>query len=147
MLSDFSHEIKRRLLLGRKVMTNIDSIFKSRDITLPTKVRLVKAMVFPLAPSLHSFWSFFSTLLQEYIGYLPTWGVHLSVSYLFAFSYCSWGSQGKNTGLSFPSPVDQVLSEVSSMTCPSWVALHGMAHSFNELDKAVVYVISLVSFL
>ena len=42
-----SHEIKRRLLLGRKVMTNLDSIFKSRDITLPTKVRLVKAMVFP----------------------------------------------------------------------------------------------------
>ena len=44
-----SHEIKRRLLLGRKVMTNLDSIFKSRDITLPTKVRLVKAMVFPVA--------------------------------------------------------------------------------------------------
>ena len=43
-----SHEIKRRLLLGRKVMTNLDSIFKSRDITLPTKVRLVKAMVFPV---------------------------------------------------------------------------------------------------
>ena len=44
---DCSHEIKRRLLLGRKVMTNLDSIFKSRDITLPTKVLLVKAMVFP----------------------------------------------------------------------------------------------------
>ena len=43
-----SHEIKRRLLLGRKVMTNLDSIFKSRDITLPTKVRLVKAVVFPV---------------------------------------------------------------------------------------------------
>ena len=43
---DFSHEIKRRLLLGRKVMTNLDSIFKSRDITLPTKVHIVKAMVF-----------------------------------------------------------------------------------------------------
>ena len=43
-----SHEIKRRLLLGRKVMTNLDSIFKSRDITLPTQVRLVKAMVFPV---------------------------------------------------------------------------------------------------
>ena len=43
-----SHEIKRHLLLGRKVMTNLDSIFKSRDITLPTKVRLVKAMVFPV---------------------------------------------------------------------------------------------------
>ena len=45
---DCSHEIKRHLLLGRKVMTNLDNIFKSRDITLPTKVRLVKAMVFPV---------------------------------------------------------------------------------------------------
>ena len=45
---DCSHEIKRRLLLGRKVMTNLDSIFKRRDITLPIKVRLVKAMVFPV---------------------------------------------------------------------------------------------------
>ena len=45
---DLSHEIKRRLLLERKVMTNLDSIFKSRDMTLPTKVRLVKAMVFPI---------------------------------------------------------------------------------------------------
>ena len=45
---DCSHEIKRRLLLGRKVMTNLDSIFKSRDITLPTKVHIVKAMAFPV---------------------------------------------------------------------------------------------------
>ena len=45
---DCSHEIKRRLLLGRKVMTHLDSIFKSRDVTLPTKFRLVKAMVFPV---------------------------------------------------------------------------------------------------
>ena len=45
---DYSHEIKRRLFLGRKVMTNLDSILKSRDITLPTKFRLVKAMVFPV---------------------------------------------------------------------------------------------------
>ena len=45
---DCKHEIKRRLLLGRKIMTNLDSILKSRDITLPTKVRLVKAMVFPV---------------------------------------------------------------------------------------------------
>ena len=45
---DCSHEIKRRLLLGRKAMTNLDSILKSRDIALPTKVRLVKAMVFPV---------------------------------------------------------------------------------------------------
>ena len=47
-LGDCSHEIKRRLLLGRKVMTNLDSILKSRDITSPTKVHLVKAMVFPV---------------------------------------------------------------------------------------------------
>ena len=46
--AECSHEIKRRLVLGRKVMTNLNSIFKSRDITLPTKVRLVKAMVFPV---------------------------------------------------------------------------------------------------
>ena len=46
--SDCSHEIKRRLLLGRKVMTNLDSLLKSRDITLPTKVSLVKALVFPV---------------------------------------------------------------------------------------------------
>ena len=46
--SDYSHEIKRHLLLGRKVMANLDSMFKSRDITLPTKVRLVKALVFPV---------------------------------------------------------------------------------------------------
>ena len=46
--SDYSHEIQRHLLLGRKVMTNLDSILKSRDITLPTKVHLVKAMVFPV---------------------------------------------------------------------------------------------------
>ena len=48
---DCSHEIKRCLLLGRKVMTHLDSIFKSRDVTLPTKVRLVKAMVFPVVMS------------------------------------------------------------------------------------------------
>ena len=48
---DWSHEIKRHLLLGRKVMSNLDSIFKSRDITLPTKIRLVKAMVFPVVMS------------------------------------------------------------------------------------------------
>ena len=51
------------------------------------------------------------------------------------------------SGLPFPSPVDHVLSEFSTMICPSWVALHSMPHSFIELDKAVVHVITLVSFL
>jgi len=55
---DCSHEIKRRLLLGRKVMTNLDSIFKSRDITLPTKVRLVKAMVFPVVMYGYESWDY-----------------------------------------------------------------------------------------
>ena len=57
MKTDCSHEIKRHLLLGRKVMTNLDSIFKSRDITLPTKVRLVKAMVFPVVMSGCEIWT------------------------------------------------------------------------------------------
>ena len=52
-----------------------------------------------------------------------------------------------NIGFPFPSPVDHILSELSSMTHPSWVALHGMAHGFIELDKAVVHVISLIRFL
>ena len=54
---DCSHEIKRRLLLGRKVMSNLDSIFKSRGITLPTKVRLVKAMVFPVVMYGYESWT------------------------------------------------------------------------------------------
>ena len=54
---DCSHEIKRRLLLERKVMTNLDSIFKSKDITLPTKVRLVKAMVFPVVMYGYESWT------------------------------------------------------------------------------------------
>ena len=54
---DCSHEIKRPLLLGRKVMTNLDSIFKSRDITLPTKVHLVKAMVFPVVMYGYDSWT------------------------------------------------------------------------------------------
>ena len=52
-----SHEIKRRLLLGRKAMTNLDGILKSRDITLPTKVHLVKAMVFPVVIYGHESWT------------------------------------------------------------------------------------------
>ena len=54
---DCSHEIKRHLLLGKKVMTNLDSIFKSRDIALPTKVRLVKAMVFPVVMYGYESWT------------------------------------------------------------------------------------------
>ena len=55
--SDYSHEIKRHLLLGRKTMTNLDSILKSRDITLPTKVHLVKAMIFPVVMYGYESWA------------------------------------------------------------------------------------------
>ena len=106
-------------------------------------------VVFALVPSLHSFWSYFSTLLQLHIGHLPTWGFHLSVSYLFALFilFMGFSRQEYWSGLSFPSPVDYTLSELSTTTCPSWLALHGIFHSFIALDKAVVHVISLVSFL
>ena len=66
--------------------------------------------------------------------------------YLFILSI-RFSRQGYWSGLPFPSPVDHILSELSTMTCPSWVALQGMAHSFIELDKAMVYVIRFVSFL
>ena len=69
--------------------------------------------------------------------------VNLSLFILFM----EFSRQEYWSGLPFPSPVDQVLSELSTITHPSWVALHSMAHSFIELDKAVVHVISLVSFL
>ena len=63
-------------------------------------------IVFALALSLHSFWSYFSTDLQQHVGHLLIWGVHLSVSYLFAFSCCSWGSRQECwSGLPFLSPV------------------------------------------
>ena len=88
-----------------------------------------------------------SPLISSSILGISDLGVHLSVSYLFAFSYCSWGFQGKNTEVGCHSPADHFLSELSTMTHPSWVILHGMALSFIELDKTVVHVIRLVNFL
>ena len=61
--------------------------------------------------------------------------------------FMGFSGQDYWSGLPFPSPVDHILSELSTMTRPSWVALRGIAHSFTELDKAVVHVISLISFL
>ena len=70
---DCSNEIKRRLLLGRKVMTNLDSILKSRDITLPTKVRLVKAMVFPVVMYGYESWTIKKTLECQIIDAYELW--------------------------------------------------------------------------
>ena len=69
------------------------------------------------------------------------------ISFCLFILFMGFSRQEYWSGLPFPSPVDHVLSELSTMTRPSWVALHSMAHSFNELDKAVVHVIRLVSFL
>ena len=69
------------------------------------------------------------------------------ISFCLFILFMGFSRQEYWRGLSLPSPVDQVLSEVSSMTCASWMTLHGMANSLTELDKAVVHVISLVSFL
>ena len=85
----------------------------------------------------------------------PTFWLELLLSYLHALtgSFClfilfmGFSRQECWSDLPFPSPVDHVLSALSTMTCLSWVALHSMAHSFIELDKAVVHVIRLVSFL
>ena len=78
--SDCSHEIKRRLLLGRKVMTNLDNIFKSRDITLPTLVRLVKAMVFPVVTNGSESWTIKKAECQRIDAFeLWCWRRHLRV--------------------------------------------------------------------
>ena len=106
-------------------------------------------IVSALAQPLRSFWSYFSALLQWNVGHLLIWRVHLSVSYLVSFSYCSWGSQGKNADVVFPIPFSSgpSLSKLFTMTHLSWVALHSVAHSFTELGKVVVHMISLVNFL
>ena len=70
-------------------------LFTVWDFTFTTRHPQL-GVISTLAQSLHSFWSYFSALLQQHIGHLPIQGAHLSVSSLFAFSYCSWGSQGKN---------------------------------------------------
>ena len=69
------------------------------------------------------------------------------LSFCLFIVFMGFSRQEYWSGLPFPSPVNHILSELSTMTCPSWVALHHMAHSFTELDKAVVHVIRLVSFL
>ena len=69
------------------------------------------------------------------------------LSFCLFILFMGFSRQEYWSGLPFPSPVDHVLSELSTMTSPSWVVLHGMAHSFIEQDKAVVHVISLISFL
>ena len=102
-------------------------------------------VVFALAPSLQSFWSYFSTDLQQHIGHLLTWGVPLSVSYHFAFSYCSSGSQGKNTEVVCHSLLQGTPFCQNSPLWPVYLGWPYMAWlSFIELDKAVIGLASLI---
>ena len=100
-----------------------------------------------------SVYSFFLELFLHWSLVVYWAPIHLGSSSFSVLSFClfilfmGFSRQEYLSGLPFPSPVDHILSELSSMTCPSWVALHGMAHSFIELDKAVVHVIRLVSVL
>ena len=102
------------------------------------------------------FGSMSSFFLELFLHWSPVaycaqlaWGVHFSLAYLFCLFilFMRFSRQEYWNDLPFPSPVDHVLSELSTITRPSWMALHGMAHGFIELDKAVVHVIRLVSFL
>ena len=102
------------------------------------------------------FGSIFSFFLELFLHWFPVayWApTNLGSSSFSDPSFClfilfmGFSRQEYWSGLPFPSPVEHILSELSTVTCPSWVALHGMAHSFIELDKAVVHVIRLVSFL
>ena len=123
---------------------SIQYCYLQHQTLLPSPVISTTGCCFCFGSVSSFFLELFLHCSPEAIGHLPTWGVHFSI---FAFSYCSWGSQAKNTGLPLPSPVDHVLSELFTMTRLSWVVLHSRAHSFIELDKAVVHMINLISFL
>ena len=113
---------------------------------LPSPVTPTTGCCFALSLSLHSFWNYFSTDLLH-IGHLPTWGVHMSVSYLFAFSYCSWGSQGKNTEVVFHSLLQWTAFCHNSPPWPVHLEWLRVSWSYMELYKVVVHAIRLVSFL
>ena len=134
------------------------------DLTFPVPMQYYSLQHWTLLPSpvtsrtgycfcFDSVSSFFLELFLHWSS-LAYWApTHLGSSFFSVLSFClfiffmGFSRQEYWSGLPFPSPVDHVLSELSTMTRPSWVAPHGMAHSFNELDKAVVHVISLISFL
>ena len=104
--------------------------------------------VFTLALSLHSFWLFLHSSPVAYWACTDLGSSSFSViSFCFIILFITFSKQEYWSGLPFPSPVDNILSEISTMTHPSWVALHGMPHSFIELDKAMVHVISLISLI
>ena len=120
----------------------------------------------PNIPGSYAIWLFTALNLASITSHIHNWVLFLLWLHLFIFSglispdlgsssfsvlsfclFMGFSRQEYWSSLSFPSPVDHILSELSTMTRPSWVTLHGMAHSFIELNKAVVHVIRLISFL
>ena len=92
--------------------------------SLQHQILLLSPVCFALAPSLHSFWSYFSTDLRGHIGHLMTWGVPLLVSYHFAFSYCSWGSQARI---------------LKWLAIPSSSGPHSVRHVHQESSRKKIY--------
>ena len=115
---------------------------------LPSLVTSTAGCCFALAPSLH-FSGVISTLFSSSI--LGTTNLGSSsfsvISFCLFILFMGFWRQEYRSGLPFPSLVDHILSELSTMACPSWVALCSLDHSFIELDKAMVHVISLIHFL
>ena len=115
---DCSHEIKRRLLLGRKFMTNLDSIFKSRDLTLPTKVCLVKAMVFPVVMYGCESWTIKKAERQRIDGF-ELW-------YWRRLSRFPWTAQRSN---------QSILKEISSEYSLEWLTMKLKLQYFGHLMR------------
>ena len=116
---DCSHEIKRCLLLGRKVMTNLDSIFKSRDTTLPKKVRIVKAMVFPLVMYGYESWTVKKAKVKvNSLSHVQLFATPWTVAYQAPPSM-GFSRQEYWSGLPFPSPGERKLSteELMLLNC------------------------------
>ena len=124
------------------VINEVNSLSVGASITS----HLHKCVLFLLSLSLHSLFIHWSPLAYWAPTNLGSWCFSVLSFCLFVL-FVGFSRQEYWSGLPFPSPVDHILSELSTMTHLSWVALHGMAHSFIELDKAVVHVIRLVSFL
>ena len=122
-------------------------VFYSIGLYFHHQTHLQLGTVSALAQPLHSFWSYFSAFPIAYWAPTNLGSSSFSVVFFSLFILFMGFSRQECCSLPFPSPVDLILSELSTMTCPAWVALGGMTHSYTELDKAVIHVINLVSFL
>ena len=135
--------------MGLTFQVPMQYCFLQHRILLPLPITSTTGHCFCFA-SVSSFFLELFLYSSPVAYWAPTYLVSSSftlLSFCLFILFMGFSKQEYSSGLPFPSPVDHVLSELSTMTSLSWVALHCMAHSFIELDKAVVHVISLISFL